>query len=215
PSLMPLVSMKTTPTPCLIASSTTGFSALGSVGAMASASTFLVSWSSTRLIWPWMSLSSGGATTTRSTPSSLALASAPAWTAAQNGLPEPGPFIATTTVVALAAKTLPMSIAAVSASTFFISLFSLLLSLRCRAGKPAPEMARRVSCRLAADGCPPSQYVHIDGENDNQADQELLPEHADVHEIEAVAQQSHDEHAGEDAEYRAAAAEETRAADDD
>ena len=46
------------------------------------------------------------------------------------------------------------------------------------------------------------------------ADQELLPEDADVHQVQAVPEEPHDEHAGEDAEHRAAAAEEAGAADD-
>ena len=56
----------------------------------------------------------------------------------------------------------------------------------------------------------PPQHVDIDGDDDHEADQDLLPERADIVDIEAVAQQAHDQHAGEHAEDRAAAAEEAR-----
>ena len=121
PSLMPLVSTKTTPTPCALASSTTGASAFGSVGAMASASMPLASWSSTWLICDCTSLSAGGDSTTRSTPSSAALSLAPCSTAAQNGLPAPGPFMLSSTVSACADSALAAKSPAANPNAFFMS----------------------------------------------------------------------------------------------
>ncbi len=96
PSLTPRVSTNTTGIPAALAASTTGASAFGSVGASAMPATPWAMRSSIWLIWAWTSDSAGGATTTTSTPSSSPLALAPASTAAQNGLPAPGPFMPST-----------------------------------------------------------------------------------------------------------------------
>src|SRR5687768_16117436 len=180
PSLMPLVSTKTTPTPCALAWSTIGASAFGSVGAMAMASMPLASWSSTWLICVCTSLSTGGDSTTRSTPSSAALSLAPCSTAAQNGLPAPGPFMLKSTVSACALITVPARRPAANPRTFFMSsscFFSRLLTKGAGAGDRAtgPVLPPR---RSAAP-----QHVDIDGQDDHHADQHLLPEHTDIVEI--------------------------------
>ena len=93
PSLIPFVSTNTTGTPLLIASSTIGAKAFGSPGARARASTPFASWSSTWLICACTSPSCGGAIKISFTPNFAASSSAPLVTEAQNGFPEPGPFI--------------------------------------------------------------------------------------------------------------------------
>ena len=122
PALVPLVSTKTTGTFLALAASTTGARALGSVGARARPAMPLASISSSCPICAWTSDSAGGDMTTTSTPSSLPFASAPACTAAQNGLPAPGPFMSRTTGAAKAADPARPSaaIAAPAIRNFFI-----------------------------------------------------------------------------------------------
>jgi hypothetical protein len=55
--------------------------------------TRLAIWSSIWAIWACTSVSAGGARTTKFTPRPLAASRAPRSTAAQKGLPEPGPFM--------------------------------------------------------------------------------------------------------------------------
>ena len=103
PSLEPLVSMNTTGMPAAIAASTDGPSATGSVGASAMPPTPWVIASSIWVIWDWTSDSSGGDITVTSTPYVAPISLAPASTAAQNGLPPPGPFMFTMSFLPAAA----------------------------------------------------------------------------------------------------------------
>src|SRR5512137_3103048 len=93
--------MNTTLTPLSSAFLTTGASAAGSVGASAMPSTPLVSASSIWAICAGTSDSVGGAITVTCTPSALPASSAPFSTAAQNGLPPPGPFMFTSILMSL------------------------------------------------------------------------------------------------------------------
>src|SRR5215467_11919647 len=152
-----------------------------------------------------MSLSCGGATTTTFTPSSLPFASAPACTAAQKGLPEPGPFIATTTVSAACALCAAKPSALATSNSIFL-IYVLPLCCRtplARTPHPAQEWMRRLRVRqlLGPHRRATSQDVDVDGEDDDDADEKLLPEDADVHQVQTVAQQTHDQHAREHAEH--------------
>src|SRR5882672_11935564 len=165
-----------------------------------------------------MSLSAGGATTTTLTPSSLPFASAPAWTAAQNGLPEPGPFIATITVSAARAPNATAPSRLATSNSIFLITFSRLC-FRAPTAKTSrqtqePVPQTRLRMLLGPHRCATSQDVDVDSENDDDSNQQLLPENTDVHQVQAVAQKPHDEHAREYAEHRAAPAEEAGAADD-
>src|SRR5262249_29780825 len=122
-----------------------------------------------------MSLSCGGATTTTLTPSSLPFASAPACTAAQNGLPEPGPFIATTTVSAACA----LNAARPSAPATSNSLLLICVLPSCcrtpfaRTSHPAQEWVPglRVRQLLTPHRRPSPQDIDVDGEDDDDADE--------------------------------------------
>src|SRR5262245_44708691 len=168
----------------------------------------LASWSSICAIWAATSDSVGGASTTTSTPSALPFSSAPRCTAAQNGLPAPGPFMSTTTdcaaAMVLAVATNPAASAA-SMPVIVLMMIPSSLLLRLVPGLTLPLFPRSHL----------SPYdVEEDREHDDGADQDLLPEHADVVEVQAVADQAHDDDPAEHAQHRAAAAEEAGAADD-
>jgi len=67
---------------------------------------------------------------------------------------------------------------------------------------------------LVACRCAPAQDVDVDSYDDHESDQDHLPEGADVVDVQAIAQEAHDEDAGENAENVAATAEERSPADD-
>src|SRR5215216_1439483 len=149
--------------------------------------------------------------TRTSTPSSLPFAFAPSSTAAQKGLPAPGPFMSTRTVSAFAAATVTSRapIMAPLRRTLFITVLPFNRRLPCvqpAAGRWRPTPERKPnSC---AHGGPAAQYVDIDGGDDYHTDENLLPKNAYVEKIEAVAKKADDQHAGKHTENGAAAAEE-------
>src|SRR5262249_53877745 len=69
------------------------------------------------------------------------------------------------------------------------------------------------SLGAAPAGAGVHQPLDQDGDDDDRADRRALPVGRDIHQIEAVADQHHDEYADQGADHRAAAAEQAGAAD--
>src|SRR5215208_171186 len=156
--------------------------------------------------------------TRTSTPSSLPFAFAPSSTAAQKGLPAPGPFMSTRTVSAFAAAAVNSTapIMAPLRRTLCITVLPFNRRLPCiqpAAERWRPTPKRKLNSR--AHGGPAAQYIDIDSGDDYHTDENLLPKNAHIEEIEAVAEKADDQNAGKHAENSAAAAKEAGPADDD
>src|SRR5215207_1802690 len=156
--------------------------------------------------------------TRTSTPSSLPFAFAPSSTAAQKGLPAPGPFMSTRTVSAFAAAA--VNSAAPNMAPLRRILFITVLpfkdvSVAFHSPPGAGDLRPNGSPNSRAHGGPAAQHIHINGGDDYHTNENLLPKNAHIEKIEAVAEKADDQHAGKHAEHGAAAAEEAGTADDD